>query len=212
MRPHPHTLEAHTALLVVEHTYQTWLSTSTPLSRVTPPRRPHPASLPCILRNSDTDTPPPAADHTETAMPVHLRRLPTGTALLRAPSRTLRTAPSTVRQRTLCAACGHRTTAQPRPRAVSLQHAGRRPNTAPRIVVPATFAAGQRRRASAVAAATIENSASTGGDERLGLENQTDAYSTANAEDIGPIQEYDRRVDNHLLRNDEHQRGESQLQ
>lgn len=28
-----------------------------------------------------------------------------------------------------------------------------------------------------------------------------------NADDIGPIQEYDRRVDNGLLRNDEHQRG-----
>ena len=63
-----------------------------------------------------------------------------------------------------------------------------------------------------MAAATIENSASMGADERLGLGHQTDAYSTANAEDIGPIQEYDRRVDSHLLRNDEHQRGESQLE
>ena len=39
------------------------------------------------------------------------------------------------------------------------------------------------------------------------VEGKTDTFA-ANAEDIGPIQEYDRRVANGLLRNDEHQRGE----
>ena len=38
------------------------------------------------------------------------------------------------------------------------------------------------------------------------VEGETDA-GAANTEDIGPIQEYDRRVANGLLRNDEHQRG-----
>ncbi|KAK4153001.1 AFG1-like ATPase-domain-containing protein [Chaetomidium leptoderma] len=61
-----------------------------------------------------------------------------------------------------------------------------RPRTAPPTVFPPAFAAQQTRRASAVAEATVEND---------------------NAEDIGPIQEYDRRVASGLLRNDEHQRG-----
>ncbi|KAK4144604.1 AFG1-like ATPase-domain-containing protein [Dichotomopilus funicola] len=63
---------------------------------------------------------------------------------------------------------------------------GRRLHTTTRTVFPAIFVAGQRRSASAVAAAAVEN---------------------ANPEDIGPIQEYDRRVDSGVLRNDEHQRG-----
>lgn len=45
---------------------------------------------------------------------------------------------------------------------------------------------GQKRHASALAVATEENK---------------------NHEDIGPIQEYDRRVEAGLIRNDEHQRG-----
>jgi len=56
-------------------------------------------------------------------------------------------------------------------------------------VFPAVFTAGQRRSASAAAAAAVENT---------------------NTEDIGPIQEYDRRVASGVLRNDEHQRGEAQ--
>ncbi|KAI6297098.1 hypothetical protein MCOR32_001228 [Pyricularia oryzae] len=55
-----------------------------------------------------------------------------------------------------------------------------------RLVFPAVFAAGQRRRASAVASATVENT---------------------NKDATSPMQEYDRRVDEGILRNDEHQRG-----
>jgi len=57
---------------------------------------------------------------------------------------------------------------------------------APRVAYPAVLVAGQRRRASVVADATVKNE---------------------NRDDIGPIQEYDRRVDAGLIRNDEHQRG-----
>lgn len=136
-------------------------------------------------------------------MPSRLRRLPPRTALS-AVSRALRTTPSCSRPRafrtTTCAystSAGRRTRALPGPE--------RRFRAASHVVYPATFVAGQRRRASVVAAEAVENSAYSGG---VGMvEGKTDA-DTANTEDIGPIQEYDRRVANGLLRNDEHQRGE----
>ncbi|KAM7216261.1 AFG1-like ATPase domain containing protein [Rhypophila decipiens] len=59
-------------------------------------------------------------------------------------------------------------------------------NTGTRVILPAVFTAGQRRKASVVADAVVEN---------------------VNTDDIGPIQEYDRRVDAGLIRNDNHQRG-----
>ncbi|KAF6813710.1 AFG1-like ATPase [Colletotrichum sojae] len=82
------------------------------------------------------------------------------------------------------------------------------PNTRPRIAQGVTAhhtrIAGQRRAASVVAAATeTDNSGhleADGGSARANTE-------TVKRDDFGPIQEYDRRVDNGILRNDEHQRG-----
>ncbi|KAJ9138436.1 Protein AFG1 [Pleurostoma richardsiae] len=56
----------------------------------------------------------------------------------------------------------------------------------PRLILPAAYIAGQRRRALVVANATVEN---------------------VNQDDIGPIELYDRRVAEGRLKNDEHQRG-----
>lgn len=42
----------------------------------------------------------------------------------------------------------------------------------------------------------------------MGGKGAANVPTAANEEDIGPIQEYDRRVDSGVLRNDEHQRGE----
>lgn len=81
--------------------------------------------------------------------------------------------------------------------------------TTPRTVFPAIFVAGQRRSASAVAAAAVENG--TREESLLKGNGETD-ITVANPEDIGPIQEYDRRVDSGILRNDEHQRGETSSQ
>ena len=56
-----------------------------------------------------------------------------------------------------------------------------------------------------MASATVENreihGIPTGGEA-------SDGPGTVNHDDIGPMQEYDRRVEDGLLRNDEHQRGE----
>ncbi|KAK3324083.1 AFG1-like ATPase-domain-containing protein [Cercophora scortea] len=94
-------------------------------------------------------------------------------------------------RRGLCTACGSTGASQPRPvaapRSVPRHVNHHYSKTAPRTVLPAAFIAGQRRRASSsVATAVAEN---------------------VNADDLGPIQEYDRRVDAGELRNDDHQRG-----
>ncbi|KAK0744103.1 AFG1-like ATPase-domain-containing protein [Schizothecium vesticola] len=92
-----------------------------------------------------------------------------------------RTRPSSARRhaaRSVCAFTGRRQYHVAPIYTSGLQAASR---PAPRAAPPR----GQTRSAS-VASATIEN---------------------VNTEDIGPIQEYDRRVDHGLLRNDEHQRG-----
>ncbi|KAK3318864.1 AFG1-like ATPase-domain-containing protein [Apodospora peruviana] len=104
-------------------------------------------------------------------------------------SRALRipSASHNVRQRTLCTACAALTEPTGQRRSVAPKghlRPVKRPSS--RVVFPAAFVTGQRRRASVVADAAIEN---------------------VNTDDIGPIQEYDRRVDNGLIRNDEHQRG-----
>ncbi|KAK4099280.1 hypothetical protein N658DRAFT_498654 [Parathielavia hyrcaniae] len=118
-------------------------------------------------------------------MSAALRSLPSRATLLRAPSRPLRTAPICVRQRAIYTACSYTANVGQRPSAPL------RPGRRLRIVSqrnsgPAPFAPGQTRRATVAAAETVEN---------------------ANPGDIGPIQEYDRRVDSGVLRNDEHQRG-----
>ncbi|KAL2262266.1 hypothetical protein VTK26DRAFT_1948 [Humicola hyalothermophila] len=99
--------------------------------------------------------------------------------LLRARSATVQHVPRAIRRRHLCTACGCAR--------ASLPALGPRPRTATRPVDFVSLNAAQRkRRQSSVAAATVENE---------------------NAEDLGPIQEYDRRVASGVLRNDEHQRG-----
>jgi protein AFG1 len=60
----------------------------------------------------------------------------------------------------------------------------------------------------AAATAAVENSTSDSRDLRP--ERKAKTGYLANTEDIGPIQEYDRRVASGVLRNDEHQRGEAQ--
>ncbi|KAL2022874.1 hypothetical protein VTK56DRAFT_4405 [Thermocarpiscus australiensis] len=123
-------------------------------------------------------------------MRANLSSLPVRIAL-RGPLKAVRTTAGYARQRALCTACGcpaaSQTTAG-KPTAGTTQARLRsRPRAASRTVFPASCIAGQRRRrASSVAAATVEN---------------------VNPEDIGPIQEYDRRVARGLIRNDEHQRG-----
>ncbi|KAJ4289423.1 ATPase [Collariella sp. IMI 366227] len=130
-----------------------------------------------------------------------LYRLPSRTALLITPSRSLR-APICVRQRLICTACASPTSSQQVPSTLVAPHSRSHRHT--RTVFPATFTAGQRRSSSAVAAAAVENSAYNG--TATTPAGQADVRQ-ANVEDIGPIQEYDRRVASGLLRNDEHQRG-----
>jgi hypothetical protein len=69
--------------------------------------------------------------------------------------------------------------------------------------------AGSRKGFTSVATVTVEN-----GEWRLGFSSCLCASSwkftdlaTVNHDDIGPMQEYDARVDSGVLRNDEHQRG-----
>ncbi|KAL2176892.1 AFG1-like ATPase-domain-containing protein [Thermothelomyces heterothallicus CBS 202.75] len=117
-------------------------------------------------------------------MPAHMRRLPRARLVGTSP-RALRDTPSCIPQHALSTTC-------PRPvgfgrRAGASSASGSCLRTSSHIVLPAVSTAGQRRSASsAVSAAAIENN---------------------NVEDIGPIQEYDRRVASGVLRNDEHQRG-----
>ncbi|KAL2193618.1 AFG1-like ATPase-domain-containing protein [Corynascus similis CBS 632.67] len=113
-------------------------------------------------------------------MLVRLHHLPPSRLVGAAP-RALRASPNRIRQTPFCTACPDQAGLGRRSRVPS-----RRLRTASHVVLPAVFAAGQRRKASVVAAPTTQNS---------------------NTEDIGPIQEYDRRVASGVLRNDEHQRG-----
>lgn len=56
-----------------------------------------------------------------------------------------------------------------------------------------------------MASSTVENGARNDQTEKMGV--YTDWLFIVNSDDIGPIQEYDRRVAAGRLRNDEHQRG-----
>ncbi|KAK3935440.1 AFG1-like ATPase-domain-containing protein [Diplogelasinospora grovesii] len=108
--------------------------------------------------------------------------------LLRKPLRS-RSLPSHARRRAICSACGWTGASQLRVAAAPtglVRHVNRPSPASSRYIFPAALAAGQRRRKASVADATVKN---------------------VNVEDISPIQEYDRRVENGILRNDEHQRG-----
>jgi len=74
----------------------------------------------------------------------------------------------------------------------------------PRLILPATYIAGQRRRASVVANATVENGT---GRPAGPVVYAPSLPSLVNQDDIGPIELYDRRVAEGRLKNDEHQRG-----
>lgn len=143
-------------------------------------------------------------------MRTQLCLLPARTAPLRAMSKSVRTGPHDMRQRRSCTACG---CAAGRPRGVHTtlgRFSPRPPQTGSRTVFRAVFIAGQRRRwASSVAAAAVENSTPQAGNTEVD-DGRSDVRSAAHTEDIGPIQEYDRRVASGVLRNDEHQRGEGQ--
>lgn len=87
----------------------------------------------------------------------------------------------------------------------------RRFRPSPSILTQQTRNGGQRRTASAVATATEGNR----GEEpespkEFGGAREANEKAAAK-DDHGPIQEYDRRVDNGILRNDEHQRGKFAL-
>ncbi|KAK1507090.1 AFG1-like ATPase [Colletotrichum costaricense] len=80
----------------------------------------------------------------------------------------------------------------------------------PSILTQQTRNGGQRRTASAVATAT-EGNRGREPESRKQFGGARGANEKAAAKDEhGPIQEYDRRVDNGILRNDEHQRGNLQ--
>lgn len=78
------------------------------------------------------------------------------------------------------------------------------------MAYPAVFSAGQRRRkASAVAtAATTFEDGGVPVEERISLKEHGEVKEVRNEKDVGPAEEYDRRVEEGLLKNDEHQRGE----
>ncbi|KAK4651929.1 ATPase [Podospora pseudocomata] len=78
-----------------------------------------------------------------------------------------------------------------------------------RVAYPAVFSAGQRRRkASAVAtAATTFEDGGVPVEEGISLKEHGEVKEVRNEKDVGPAEEYDRRVEEGLLRNDEHQRG-----
>ncbi|KAM7186165.1 AFG1-like ATPase domain containing protein [Naviculisporaceae sp. PSN 640] len=100
--------------------------------------------------------------------------------------RTPRQLPSPASGQTLCTACVPNTPRSSQtPTMRSPLPLAKSRNTS-KVILPAVFIAGQRRKASVVADAVVDN---------------------ANTDDIGPIQEYDRRVAAGLIRNDNHQRG-----
>ena len=116
-----------------------------------------------------------------------------------------RVVPSAASQRTLCTVCALNAPSHGRASASNHQvRLVKRP--ASRVILPAVFTAGQRRRASVVSDAAVENGTYVRrvapGSPGLDLPS-----SAVNTDDIGPIQEYDRRVDAGLIRNDNHQRG-----
>lgn len=120
--------------------------------------------------------------------------------------RTLRRIASPASGQTLCTVCApNNAPRSPQPPALrSPLSLAKSPNTS-RVILPAVFTAGQRRRASVVADAVVENGTS----QNLSSSGtrDTDLLSAVNSDDFGPIQEYDRRVDAGLIRNDNHQRG-----
>lgn len=139
-------------------------------------------------------------------MRVHRYMLvPTRATLLRdSPSRAVRTTPAYARRRTICTACGRTgiPSRSPRTALMGLHY----PQRAAAHVTTAALNAGQRRwKASAVAAAAVENGPFA--EEDNTFREPADLRSAVNTQDFGPNQEYDQRVDNGILRNDEHQRG-----
>ncbi|KAK4125702.1 hypothetical protein N657DRAFT_591429, partial [Parathielavia appendiculata] len=118
-------------------------------------------------------------------MPAVSRNFSPRAALLRTPNRPLGTGATCVRQRAICTACSYTANIGPISRA-TLHRGARLRTESPENAGPVPFSPGQRRTASVAAAETVENT---------------------NPGDIGPIQEYDRRVASGVLRNDEHQRG-----
>ncbi|KAK4460891.1 AFG1-like ATPase-domain-containing protein [Cladorrhinum samala] len=125
-------------------------------------------------------------------------------AILREPSRPILPRPIThARSRTLCPAC--RST-ELQSRSVTTLSGPRAPRRiSSRTVFPAVSIAGQRRAKASAVAAALKNSPSDGEGIDLGAHGQVQAAN--NPRDIGPIQEYDRRVEEGTLRNDAHQRG-----
>ncbi|EJT72172.1 hypothetical protein GGTG_09039 [Gaeumannomyces tritici R3-111a-1] len=143
------------------------------------------------------------------AVPLRVLRIPF------APSLSCRPPLQRQRRRMLCTRCFRTAAAAAAPAAASWPAStwstrpvplapASRPNAAPkspppksllhtarcspsRLILPAVFYAGQRRQASSSAAAS--------------------AVENVDMDDIGPMQEYDRRVGEGLLRDDEHQRG-----
>lgn len=114
-----------------------------------------------------------------------------------------RTIPNYARRRALCTTC--RTLGAPQQRNTAgsssdLRQASLNRPTA-RIIFPATFTAGSRRKAS-VSSAAVDGKEATQG-PWVHLTNSR----TVETPPYGPLQEYDRRVNLGLLRNDEHQRG-----
>lgn len=133
----------------------------------------------------------------------HSRTLAAMRSTLLLPYESARTIPVDVRRRSICTAC-RLARSQQQTSAIPLRvRQSSRPSA--RIILPATFTAGQRRRAS-VASATIENCTKDSAHDPT-KQHRLTSYPV-NTEDIGPIQEYDRRVQLGLIRNDEHQRGE----
>ncbi|KAK4228562.1 AFG1-like ATPase-domain-containing protein [Podospora fimiseda] len=125
-------------------------------------------------------------------------------ALLCESSRPIRPRPVTpARHRTLCLAC-RSTELQPRS-GTALSGLQTSYRTTSRTVYPAVITAGQRRTKASAIAVALENGSAP--EEYVPPKRQNDQQSAANVEDIGPIEEYDRRVEAGRLRNDEHQRG-----
>lgn len=133
-------------------------------------------------------------------MRAQLRFLPSTPS---AASTAARMRPRGVRRRQLCTACACRAASVQAGAGPLVGHPQR---TTSRTVSPAVFVAGQRRPSS-VAAAAIEESPLQSGSPWPGDSGHDEMPAADEVEDIGPIQEYYRRVASGLLRNDEHQRG-----
>ncbi|KAK4159834.1 AFG1-like ATPase-domain-containing protein [Cladorrhinum sp. PSN259] len=125
--------------------------------------------------------------------------------LIRESSRPIQPRPVThaARHRTLCLAC-RSTELRPRSRTALSGHPNSHRLTS-RTVFPAVLTAGQRRTKASAVAVAVENGASA--EDDIPVKRQDSSQPAENVEDIGPIQEYDRRVEAGRLRNDQHQRG-----